>query len=272
MTTDRRDLPVYRAGELTFPVRAFGRDEVLARDTVWGEHSHPTHELLWHDAGSGIVRVGRRLWTVVGGVALWIPAGLVHSGRARAGSRQRTVHFTLDTPVLGSGPVAVELTPLLGLLIDRLGTEGIGEESRQLTERMVLDVIRPSERELVLEVPSSELISPIVRTVRDDPADQTTLSVWAGRIGVSSKTVTRTFEAETGLGFSRWMAMARVKHAVAMLGAGQEVAEVAEQVGYRSASAFISAFRRVTGTTPGQFRGGDVTSAENGNDMSVLSN
>ncbi|MDN6511617.1 MAG: AraC family transcriptional regulator, partial [Corynebacterium sp.] len=163
-------------------------------------------------------------------------------------------HFTVDTPSLGSGPVAVELTPLLGLLIDRLGTGGIGEESRELTERMILDVLRPSVHELVLAVPRAGLISPIVETVRDDPADQTTLTAWASRIGVSSRTVTRTFEAETGLGFSRWVAMARVKHAVALLGVGHEVSEVAERVGYRSASAFITAFRRATGVTPGQFR------------------
>lgn len=251
---ENRSLPVYRAGELSFGVRAFGRDEVLDRDTTWGEHAHPTHELLWHDSGSGVVRVGDRLWTVAGAVALWIPAGLVHSGRAFAGSRQRTVHFTVDTPSLGSGPVAVELTPLLGLLIDRLGTGGIGEESRELTERMILDVLRPSVHELVLAVPRAGLISPIVETVCDDPADQTTLTAWASRIGVSSRTVTRTFEAETGLGFSRWVAMARVKHAVALLGVGHEVSEVAERVGYRSASAFITAFRRATGVTPGQFR------------------
>ncbi|WP_255372537.1 AraC family transcriptional regulator [Corynebacterium sp. CNJ-954] len=254
MTVESRSLPFYRAGELSFDVRAFGWDEVFVRDTVWGEHSHPTHELLWHDYGSGAVSVGQRVWTIAGGVALWIPAGLVHTGRAHAGSRQRTVHFTVDTPALGEDPVTVELTPLLGLLIDRLGTTGLGGRSRELTERMILDVITPSERELVLSMPTSELLGPIVERMRDCPADQTTLSVWATRLGVSTKTITRTFEAETGLGFSRWIAMARMKHAVVLLGAGDEIAEVAEQVGYRSASAFITAFRRATGLTPGQFR------------------
>ncbi|MDN6323932.1 MAG: AraC family transcriptional regulator, partial [Corynebacterium sp.] len=68
---ENRSLPVYRAGELSFGVRAFGRDEVLDRDTTWGEHAHPTHELLWHDSGSGVVRVGDRLWTVAGAVAAY---------------------------------------------------------------------------------------------------------------------------------------------------------------------------------------------------------
>ncbi|MGO3361292.1 MAG: helix-turn-helix domain-containing protein [Corynebacterium sp.] len=255
MTVDNRRLPLYEAGELTFPVLAFGRDEVLERDTAWGEHSHPTHELLWNEVGSGMARVGQRIWTVAGGVGLWIPAGTRHSGYAPAGSRQRAVHFSLDAPALGEEPVAVEFTPLLGHLVDRLISADLPEESYLLTERMIFDVMGPSVRELVLDVPESELLRPIVDKVRSDPADQTTLTQWACRLGVSTKTVTRTFEGETGLGFSKWVATAKVKHAVALLGFDLEISDVAEQVGYRSVSAFITAFRRVTGMTPGQFRG-----------------
>lgn len=173
-SADTRELPLYRAGEHSYDVRAFGHDEVLDRETVWGDHAHPTHELIWHESGAGVVKVGRRLWTVAGTVALWIPAGLVHSGRAHARSRQRTVHFAVDTPPLGKGPVAVELTPLLALLVDRLAQDGLAEESRELTERLILDVIRPSSRGLVLDVPTSPLIEPIVEALRDDPSDQTT--------------------------------------------------------------------------------------------------
>ena len=246
---------MYEAGAVPLPVLAFGRDELLQYDTYWGVHSHPTHELLWNEVGSGVAQVGSRLWTVAGGVGLWIPAGTPHSGSAPAGSRQRVVHFSVEAPALASEPVSVELTPLLGLLVDRLITAELSEESRQLTERMILDVMRPSSRELVLDIPASSLVRPIVDTLRDNPADQTTLAVWARRLCVSTKTVTRTFEAETGLGFSRWVVTAKVKQAVKLLGADMEIAEVAEKVGYRSVSAFITAFRRVAGLTPGQFRG-----------------
>lgn len=246
---------MYEAGDLHTHVLAFGQDEVLRNDTYWGVHSHPTHELLWNEVGSGVAQVGCRLWTVAGGVGLWIPAGTPHSGSAPAGSRQRVVHFSVEAPALASEPVAVELTPLLGLLVDRLITGGLSGESRDLTERMILDVMQPSPRELVLDIPESSLVRPIVDTMRADPADQTTPAVWARRLGVSTKTVTRTFESETGLGFSRWVVTAKIKHAVKLLGADMEIGEVAEQVGYRSVSAFITAFRRIAGVTPGQFRG-----------------
>lgn len=255
VTEDQRQLPMYEAGALRFPVLAFGSDEVLQVNTEWDEHSHPTHELLWNEVGCGFAQVGSRLWTVAGRVGLWIPAGTPHSGQAPAGARLRTVQFSVDAPALASDPVSVELDPLLGMLIDRLIADPLPEESYQLTEKMILDVMRPSSRELVLDLPQSFLVQPIVDTVHHDPADQTTLAAWADRLGVSTKTVTRTFESETGLGFSRWIATAKVKHAVALLTADIEISEVAERVGYRSVSAFITAFRRITGMTPGQFRG-----------------
>src|SRR5699024_10271585 len=80
------------------------------------------------------------------------------------------------------------------------------------------------------------------------------LEEWAHRTGVSSRTLTRAFEASTGVGFRTWAATARAHRAVALLAEGQRVEDVAALVGFRSASAFSAAFRRVTGVTPGEFR------------------
>jgi hypothetical protein len=79
--------------------------------------------------------------------------------------------------------VAVELSPLLRLLLVRLIDEDLCDTSHRLTEQMVLDVITPSTRELVLQMPTSPLIMPIVEVIRENPADQTTLSAWARRLG-----------------------------------------------------------------------------------------
>jgi AraC-like DNA-binding protein len=51
--------------------------------------------------------------------------------------------------------------------------------------------------------------------------------------------------------FSRWRASARMRAALPLLAAGRPVSQVASEVGYDTASAFVAAFRRVTGTTPG---------------------
>ncbi|WP_297005761.1 AraC family transcriptional regulator [uncultured Corynebacterium sp.] len=256
-TVETRHLPMYAAGALSFPVRAFGNEEDHVRDTWWGEHSHPTHELIWNECGVGHAVTGQRVWTVTRTVGLWIPAGTPHSGGTPAGSRQLAVHFTADTMPLTSYPVAVDLTDLLRLLLERLVTEDLAPDAHRTTEQMIFDVLRPSDNGLVLRVPTVPLVAPIVEAVQRNPADSRTLKAWARELGVSTRTVTRAFEAETGMGFTRWITAARVHCAATLLGRDMGIAEVAAAVGYGSASSFTTAFRRVTGTTPGQFHGGD---------------
>jgi AraC-like DNA-binding protein len=252
---DSRQLPVYGAGSIDVPYVIDGMEETVDRDTRWEAHSHPTHELLWNERGASRLTVGARHWTVTANDGLWVPAGVLHSGWMPAGTRYRTAQFSIHAaPLIAASPVAVSITPLLRLLLDRLELAGLGPEARSTTERMVLDVLEPSARELLLCEPEGALLGPIVRAVREDPADATTLAEWARRLGVSGRTITRAFHAETGQGFSRWIASARAQHAIALLAAGESLDDVSERVGYQSTSAFGTAFRRVTGMSPGRFR------------------
>ncbi|MFD7368852.1 helix-turn-helix domain-containing protein [Nocardiopsis alba] len=254
---DSRRLPSYAAGEIDVPFVALGSDEVIDRDTYWEEHSHPTHELLWNLRGASSATVGSRVWSITPSIGLWIPAGVPHSGWTPAGTWHHAVQFSVrEVAPLSERPVSVEITPLLRLLLGRLAEGELSAESRARTEAMVLDLLAPAQGELLLDYPESPLLRPIVETLREDPADTTTLAVWAARLGVSARTITRAFHEATGLGFSRWTAAARVQHAITMLARGDGIDEVAERVGYRSASSFSTAFRRVTGMSPGRFRAG----------------
>lgn len=247
---------MHEAGAAGLPFAIDGHVEVMARDTFWEEHSHPSHELLWNERGASTATVGARTWTLSSTAGLWVPAGTPHHGWAPAGTWQRAVQLDVDqVPSISAEPVGVDVTPLLRLLLDRLGTVDLGPASRASTEAVVLDLLVPATRQLLLRVPTSPLVAPLVAAVRADPADPTTLAQWAVRLEVSTRTLTRVFRTETGLGFSRWVATARAQHAAPLLARGEPVEEVAERVGYRSASAFGTAFRRVTGRTPGQFRG-----------------
>ncbi|GAA1292470.1 MULTISPECIES: helix-turn-helix domain-containing protein [Brachybacterium] len=252
---ESRRLPSYAAGSVDVPYTILGGQEIIARDTFWAEHSHPTHELLWNERGVSTATIGRRVWTITPGVGLWIPAGMPHSGFTPAGVWHRAAQFStarVDPP--STAPVAVDITPLLRLLLDRLISEHLRPRSREVTDAMILDVLAPSEHELLLPVPDHPLLAPIIDALSTDPADATTLEQWAGRLGVSSRTVTRTFEAATGMSFRAWVSTARAQRAVALLAAGETIEEVALRVGFRSTSAFTAAFRRVTGLTPGQHR------------------
>ncbi|WP_299951803.1 AraC family transcriptional regulator [uncultured Modestobacter sp.] len=248
-------LPVYDADAIEVPFVALGWSETIGADTWWDEHAHPTHELLWNQRGASSATAGARHWTLTPAQGLWVPAGVRHSGWAPAGTQQRAVHFSVRRArPLAAGPVAVQVTPLLRLLLDRLEEDDLAEVSRATTEAMVLDVLCPAPRELCLPLPGSALLAPVVAALRADPADPRTLAEWATQLQVSARTVTRAFQAETGLGFGRWVAAARVQHAIALLAQGEGIEEIAGRTGFGSVSAFGAAFRRVTGTSPGRFR------------------
>lgn len=252
---ETRSLPVVAAGAVEVPFSIQPYDEVVACDTTWGEHSHPFHELLWNERGASTAVVGARVWTITPALGLWMPAGTLHSGSAIAGTWFRATFFGFPTtPSISDTPVAVEITPLLRLLLERLGDDRLSPASRATTEAMVLDVLEPSPRELLVQGPTSALLRPIAEALRADPGDQRTLAQWATELGVSARTVSRAFTAETGTSFARWVASVRAQHAVALLARGWEVEAVAEEVGYQSASAFGAAFRRTTGLTPSAFR------------------
>ncbi|MBQ0826656.1 helix-turn-helix transcriptional regulator [Streptomyces tagetis] len=251
----RRTLPSFAAGEVDVPFVIKSYEEVLTEDTSWDEHSHPWHELLWNERGASTAVVGRQVWCITPTLGLWMPAGQAHSASAIAGTSFRAHFFRYGTTsALPDAPVAVEITPLLQLLLERLEEKGLSPESRAVTEAMVLDVLRPSQRALLVQLPTSDLLRPIVDAVRADPSDQRTLAGWAALLGCSPRTLTRAFRVEAGTSFARWVAAVRAQRAVQLLVQGTEVDDVAEAVGYRSASAFGAAFRRTTGTTPGRFR------------------
>ncbi|WP_062206412.1 AraC family transcriptional regulator [Streptomyces sp. NBRC 109706] len=252
---ETRTLPTFAPGAVETPFVISCYDELFTQDTTWAAHSHPCHELLWNERGASTAVVDARVWTVTPTLGLWMPAGTLHSGSAPAGTWLRASFVGLSGTVsISDVPVAVEITPLLRLLLERLGEEGLSARSRQVTEAMVLDVLTPSAHELLLNLPVSDLLRPIADAVREDPRDQRTLTHWAAELGVSPRTITRAFNAETGTSFARWVAAVRAQHAVGLLTRGFEVDAVAELVGYQSASAFGVAFRRTTGLTPGTFR------------------
>lgn len=252
---DRRSLPVYAAGETVAPFVITGMDEMVERDTVWEPHAHPTHELLWTRQGASNATIGSRTWTITPTVGLWIPAGVIHTGHMFAGTWYRTAHFDVRAASsVPDEPVAIEVTPLLGLLLVRLADRALEARSRDLTEQLVFDLLAPSSDVLLVQLPQSALLRPIVDAHASDPADARTLGDWASELGVSERTITRAFRAETGMSFAVWQAVFRAQRAVVHLVGGMSVDEVAERVGYRSASAFGVAFRRTTGVSPTAFR------------------
>lgn len=235
--------------------RIFGELDQSSEEIRWPDHFHPAHELLWAQGGAITVLVGRRLWTIAGSHGLWLPAGAIYSGTVPGGVVSRATFFDPGhAPSLSDEPVSVEITPLLGQLLEHIRTQDLDEGERFRAEGVVMDLLKPVPQQVILHMPSHELIAAAAEEILTDPSVPHGLDTWAERLGVSSRTLTRLFRAETGMGFRGWVTTARVKCSIEALAEGASVAEAGRSVGYATTSAFGVAFRRVTGLTPGVFR------------------
>jgi len=222
-------------------------------------HTHQDHQLAWAASGVLTVLTADATWVLPPARALWIPAGLRHetaSDGGRATMRSLYIRprlFPVPWPETGR-PTPVRTSPLLGELIGYLGQPDLDPERRQHAETMLADLLTPVPATTIgVRLPASATARRVAESLRADPADRRTLREWGHEVGASERTLARAFTAEAGLPFGRWRTLLRLQAALSMLAAGDPVSRVAGRVGYDTPSAFVAAFRRETGQTPGTY-------------------
>lgn len=225
----------------------------LAEPERWPAHTHDEHELVWSERGVVTMLVEDRLWTVPPGMGLWIPRGVVHEGSAAAGVSFRATYFTPELWTRGwTSPVAVTVNPAVQQLLLHLARTGMSEDERLRAQRVCIDMLSPAESfGIDVPLPRDPRIRRLVDTVVADPSDDRSLEQWARNLHVSSRTITRAFSAEVAMSFAQWRRLVRMRSALGLLADGVSVSVVGRRVGYGTTSAFVAAFRKVVGCTPG---------------------
>lgn len=251
--------PVVCVAAAGIDMRDFERHEPLLRHRKeMGFHSHRKGELLLALRGLLTCEVEGGLWIVPPQSALWLPGGVSHKFTA-ADILECYVVFIdpLTASDLPAACCALSTTPLLRELIVRsaslplLYAEG-GMESHLVT--LLLDEIAAAPvGSLHLPMPADPRLRRIVDLIIDDPADRGTLQRWARRVGLSARTLARLLSRETGMSFGRWRQQLHLMLAVRWLETGVSVQQVAERLGYESASSFVTMFRKAMGAPPGRY-------------------
>jgi len=230
---------------------------------VFDWHTHTDHQLAWAASGVLTVRSRETAWVLPPTRALWIPAGVRHetltSGSA---ATMRSLYVRPDPcPVRWTSPTPVAASRLLAELIDYLGTAGLPAGRRSTAEALLVDLMEPVEMTTIeVRMPGDDRARAVAESLRADPCDDRTLAEWGRQVGASERTLAREFLAGTGMTFGRWRTLLRLQAALPGLAAGLPVSAVARRAGYESDSAFVAAFRRETGMTPGAYfrRAGDA--------------
>lgn len=223
----------------------------------WSWHRHDVDELLWGSRGSLMVETPHGFHAVPWTMGLWIPAGERHRVMASPGTEFACTYLS---PQLGPPPRtdagAVGVSAAVRALLEELGTREVEPSTRRLAERLLLRLLdRADTVRLNLRLPEDDRARRIADAVRRDSADTRTLREWGAIVGASERNLSRLFRQETSLSFAQWRTRARMLAAVEMLAARTPVGAVGRRVGYATPSAFVQAFRRELGTTPGAFAG-----------------
>jgi len=221
-------------------------------------HSHPWHQLTYASHGVMTVRTPEGTWVVPPHRAVWVPAGTRHSVQMSGPVSMRAVYVVpgLGAPLPDRCRV-LSVSTLLRELIQRVG-ELKGLNSRIPAQAhlasVLLDELRVMAADAVdLPMPRDDRAKRIAALLQKEPSERRPLTELSKTAGASKRTIERLFRSETGIGFGRWRQQLRLGHALRLLAAGNAVTNVAMEVGYDSASAFISAFRMTFGQTPGQY-------------------
>jgi len=235
------------------------RDIPLSRGTRFPPHRHDVHQLAWAARGVISVTVAGRIWVLPATRALWIPAGTPHT--LEGGPAVARAVYLDRSPRGWRRPTPVAVTPLLRELAGHLarpaGDGGPGAvAARRRAEAVLLDLLEPVEAATIdVPMPSDPRAVAVAEALLAAPDDPRSLAAWGRAAGAAGRTLARLFEAETGLSFGRWRTNVRLRAAMLLLAEGEPVAVVAHRVGYATPSAFVAAFRRQLGATPGAFYG-----------------
>jgi AraC-like DNA-binding protein len=107
--------------------------------------------------------------------------------------------------------------------------------------------------DLVLPLPRDSRAQRLAGHLRAEPGERRDLEALASDAGASLRTLQRCFADETGMTIEAWRQKARLIQSAAALAEGASVTNAALACGYDSPSAYIAAFRKQFGVTPGRF-------------------
>ncbi len=218
-------------------------------------HAHDWHQLVYAAAGVLLVETEAAAWILPPSRGVWLPAKLTHRLTARGKVQLRTVYLSRRLRAASRLLGAVDVSPLLRELILHIVERGVlhaGDPAEERLARVLLDQLATTVlAPLDLRTPSGAVAGAAAIHLQREPGAD--LDAVARQVGASRRTLERRFQDETGMSLGQWRTRLRLVRAIELLAGGSSVTEVAWSVGYSSPSAFVTAFRRHLGTTPGRY-------------------
>lgn len=218
-------------------------------------HEHPWAQLTYSVQGVMRVSVPGATWLVPPTRAIWIPPHIPHEVQLLSAAHPHTLYVDpSQEPITHNHCSVIEIRPFLASLIAELAqiTQPSAREIALTT--LLLEELQQAPRlPLLLPMPSDRRLRHLCETLLADPGNQGTLSELAAACGASERTLSRLFQKELHMPFAAWRTQLKLMHAVTLASEGMRFAEIANQLGYQSTSAFSAMFKRTFGVPPSRF-------------------
>jgi AraC-like DNA-binding protein/mannose-6-phosphate isomerase-like protein (cupin superfamily) len=221
-------------------------------------HHHRKAQLLFTVRGVINCEVEDAVWIVPPHCAVWIPGGLPHT--VFGSGEVECISLFIEPPGSPNLPNACCTVTVSGLfrhllmratdlpeLYDVDGPDG------RIVSVIFDELAAAPVEDLRLPIPSDSRLKKLTDLLIAAPADHATVAEWASRIALSERSLSRMLAEQVGMSFGRWRRQLHVVLALRHLSAGQTVQAVAMDLGYESASSFVTMFRKMVGKPPSRY-------------------
>ena len=222
------------------------------------EHSHSWHQLIYPSEGVVIVHTEQGSWVVPPQRAVWVAAETVHKMEMPGPVYMRTLYLKQGlSSSLPDGCCVMNVSPLLRELIIHATSVGALDGTVPAHQRLIGIILDQLDElpaiPLQIPMPADTRARKVADIIRANIGETITLKELSRKVGASKRTIERLFLTETKLTFGQWRQQLRLMHALQLLAGGENVTNVALDVGYESTSAFIAVFKDAFGITPSRY-------------------
>ena len=191
------------------PRPVYIRLERYSANVTVDHHTHNWGQLTYSLSGIMRVETTQGSYVIPPQYALWIPKDMQHRATMVTPTEFRSLY--IDEPFNSDFPlecVVYEVSSLVRELI-----KGFGEISPEYDETsadgrlvhvMMDQLVRLPITPLYLPLPKDPRLESMTTSVLDNPSDSRTLSEWADTLQTSTRSLSRWFETDLGIGFREW--------------------------------------------------------------------
>jgi AraC-like DNA-binding protein len=231
----------------------------LEEETSYPSEKHVWGEFVYSFSGLIELAVGERRYLTPPHYGLWLPPGTEHE----AFTRSNTTYCVLDIAADQCGTLPIKVCTLevssitkaiLADLVNRKRYFPRSDRDERLFQVLMDQMSIAPHQDTYLPTTEDRALKTILSELRKNPGDTRSLSDWAETVNSTEKTLSRRCRQDLGMAFGEWRQRLRLVRAFSLLREGMPVQNVASEMGYRTPSAFIAMFKRMTGSTPEEFR------------------